>query len=196
VQSTKSGLVKFCVFLHKSGASRVGRWLIVSSLESCRSRIRSSKRHFAISRFESWHPSQPPWSLPGDFSDFAKSRHFRRLVAKSSVSGLESRRLLTESLDSGDVSLLAGFSISEVCTREHPETGCVSAETGSNPAAALRASGALMSSSIGRGGNTGSQNRSRPPATTDLPKPVHCPAQRVRRSLMACGAELNLAPTL
>jgi hypothetical protein len=58
VQATNSVLIKFCIFLHKSGASRVGRWLILSSLESCRSRIRSSKRHFAISRFESWHPSQ------------------------------------------------------------------------------------------------------------------------------------------
>jgi hypothetical protein len=132
VQSTKSVLVKFCVFLHKSGASRFGRWLLVSSLDSCRSRIRSSKRHFAIQRFESWRPSQPPRSLSGDLPLFAKRPHFRRLAVRSPVSGQESGRLPTESLDPGGVSLLAKFSISEICARERPETGCVSAETSSN----------------------------------------------------------------
>ena len=42
------------------------------------------------------------------------------------------RPFCLESLDSGGVSLLAKFSISEICARERPETGCVSAETSSN----------------------------------------------------------------
>jgi hypothetical protein len=38
-----------------------------------------------------------------------------------------------ESRESGSESLLEDFSISEICERECPETGCVCAETGSNP---------------------------------------------------------------
>jgi hypothetical protein len=68
----------------------------------------------------------------GDLLLFAKRPHFRRLAVSSPVSGQESGLLLTGSLDPGGVSLLAKFSISEICTRERAETGCVSAETSSN----------------------------------------------------------------
>jgi hypothetical protein len=88
---------------------------------------------FAISRFESWRPSQPKGSLPGDFGYSRKCRHFRRLTARSPVSDEEFGRNRAESLESRGVSPLAGFSISEICVRGCPETGCVSAETGSNP---------------------------------------------------------------
>jgi hypothetical protein len=87
----------------------------------------------AIPRFESWYPSQPSRSIPGDFSHFAKKRHFRRLAARSPVSSEEFRASRTEGLKSRGVSLLAGLSISEICVRKPPETGCVCAETGSNP---------------------------------------------------------------
>jgi hypothetical protein len=43
----------------------------------------------AIPRFESWRPSQPVGSLAGDFGYSRKWRHFRRLAAKSLVSGDE-----------------------------------------------------------------------------------------------------------
>jgi hypothetical protein len=86
-----------------------------------------------ILRFESWRPSQPTRSLSGDFLNFAKSRHFRRLVARSLVSGEESRPSCAESLKSRGQSLRADFSISEICVGECPEIGCVFAETGSNP---------------------------------------------------------------
>src|ERR1700692_1427835 len=100
---------------------------------------RKFSRHFkcivcnAIPMFESWRPSQPTRSLPGDFLNFAKSRHFRRLVARSPVSGEESRPSCAESLKSRGQSLRADFSISEICVGECPEIGCVFAETGSNP---------------------------------------------------------------
>jgi hypothetical protein len=53
-------------------------------------------------------------------------------VAKSLVSGKESRASRTEGHESGGKSLLDKISISEICVRECPETGCVSAETGAN----------------------------------------------------------------
>jgi hypothetical protein len=109
---------------------------LVSSLESCRSRIRSSKRHFAISRFESRHPSQPQRSLAADSPHSAKKRHFRRLAARSLVSGEEFRAPCAEGRESGGESLLDDFSISEIWVGRRPETGCVSAETGSNVAPA------------------------------------------------------------
>jgi hypothetical protein len=87
---------------------------------------------FDTPRFESSQPSQPPRSLPGNCQNFAKSRHFRRLVAKSLVSGKESRASRTEGHESGGKSLLDKISISEICVRECSETGCVSAETGAN----------------------------------------------------------------
>jgi hypothetical protein len=54
-------------------------------------------------------------------------------VAKTLVSGEEFRPSCAESLKSRGQSLRADFSISEIYVRECPETGCVSAETGSNP---------------------------------------------------------------
>jgi hypothetical protein len=77
-------------------------------------------------RFESWRPSQPPRSLAGDFLNFAKSRHFRRLVAKTLVFGEESRLSCAESLKSRGQSLRTDFSISEICVKECPETGLCS----------------------------------------------------------------------
>src|SRR5262245_9480136 len=87
----------------------------------------------AISRFESWHPSQPPRSLPGDSPHSTKSRHFRRLAAKSPVCAKEFWASRAEGRESRVESLLDDFSISEIWERERPKTGCVSAETGSNP---------------------------------------------------------------
>jgi hypothetical protein len=81
--------------------------------------------------FESFKGSQPPRSLPGDSPHSTKSRHFRRLAVKSLVSGENVGRLSQKALESGRVSLLPKFSISEICMRERPETGFVSAETGS-----------------------------------------------------------------
>jgi hypothetical protein len=86
-----------------------------------------------IQRFESSFPSQPPRSLSGGFPHSTKRRHFRRLAVKSLVSGENVGRLSPKALESRGVSLLAEFSISEICVRERPETGFVSTETGSNP---------------------------------------------------------------
>ena len=52
---------------------------------------------------------------------------------KGPVSGEEYRRSRTEGREFRRQSLLDEFSISEIWARERPETGCVSAETGSNP---------------------------------------------------------------
>jgi hypothetical protein len=53
--------------------------------------------------------SQPTRSRPGDFLNFAKSRHFRRLAVRSLVSCEEFRASRTEGLESRGVSLLAEF---------------------------------------------------------------------------------------
>src|SRR4051812_24582577 len=50
---------------------------------------RQNPFEFDTSRFESSLPSQPAESLAGDFGYSRKWRHFRRLVAKSLVSGGE-----------------------------------------------------------------------------------------------------------
>jgi hypothetical protein len=113
---------------------------IVAAFEPSTGIFRTNSRYFPMKRefavgdwfVEDCVLSQPPRSLSGDLLLFAKRPHFRRLAVRSPVSGQESGRLLTESLDPGGVSLLAKFSISEICARERPETGCVSAETGSN----------------------------------------------------------------
>jgi len=88
---------------------------------------------FDTSRFESWHPSQSPWSLPGNFGCWRKYGPFRGLEGKDPVSRQEFWRNRTESRESRGESLHDGFSISENWIRGRPETGCVSAETGSNP---------------------------------------------------------------
>jgi len=54
------------------------------------------------------------------------------LAAKSPVSGEEYRASRAEGRDFQGESLLEKFSISEISVRGCPETGCVSAETGSN----------------------------------------------------------------
>jgi hypothetical protein len=60
---------------------------------------------------------RPPPRVTGPLDDQqsvdAKRPHFRRLAVRSPVSRQKSRRLLIERLDSGGVSLLAKFSISE-----------------------------------------------------------------------------------
>jgi hypothetical protein len=86
-----------------------------------------------ISRFESWHPSQPPGSLPGDFGYPRKRRPFRRLAAKSPVSGGEFQRIRAEGRESRGESLLDDF--------QYPKFGSgavqrpVAFETGSMPGA-------------------------------------------------------------
>jgi hypothetical protein len=57
----------------------------------------------------------------------------RRSVLRNSCLWRECRLSLTKAFESRGVSLPAEFSISEICARERPETGFVSAETGSNP---------------------------------------------------------------
>jgi hypothetical protein len=96
---------------------------------------------FDTSRFESSLPSQPPRSLAGDFGQSRKCRHFRGLADKSLVSGEKSRASRTKGREFRDESLLDEFSISEIWEQERPETGCVSAETGSNLPALLRRAG-------------------------------------------------------
>ena len=61
---------------------------------------------FDISRFESSQPSQSQGSLSWDFGHSEKSRHFRRLAAKSPVSGEECRKPPTEGRDFRGKSLL------------------------------------------------------------------------------------------
>jgi hypothetical protein len=56
------------------------------------------------------------------------------LAARSPVSGEEFRRILAEGRESRGKSLIDDFSISEIWIGSRPETGCVSAETGSNSA--------------------------------------------------------------
>jgi hypothetical protein len=65
----------------------------------------------AIPRFESWRPSQPTRSLPDDYLNSAKSRHFRRLAARSLVSGEEFRASRTDGPEAHGASLLAEFSL-------------------------------------------------------------------------------------
>jgi hypothetical protein len=98
-----------------------------------RRRLGEAGSKFDTSRFESWQPSQPPGSLHGNFVCRRKCRHFRRLEGKDPVSRQEFWRNRTESRESRGESLLDDFSISGNWIRGRPETGCVSAETGSNP---------------------------------------------------------------
>jgi hypothetical protein len=93
----------------------------------------NARRRLWIYEFESSFPSQPPRFLPGDSPRSVKRRHFRRLATRSLVSRGKLRASRTEGLESPGVSLLAEFSISEICVRRPPETGCFCAETGSNP---------------------------------------------------------------
>jgi hypothetical protein len=93
----------------------------------------STDRRNSLWRRTGSNSTQPPRSLPGDFLNFAKSRHFRRLAARSLVSGEEFRASCTEGRESGSEPLLDDFSISEIWAGRRPETGCVPAETGSNP---------------------------------------------------------------
>src|ERR1700675_1097425 len=86
-----------------------------------------------ISRFESDMPSQPQWSLARRFRCLEECRHSRGLAVKGPVSGEEYRTSRTEGREFRRQSLLDEFSISKMWARERPETGCVSAETGSNP---------------------------------------------------------------
>jgi hypothetical protein len=76
---------------------------------------------------------QPQRSLSGDFLHTTKRRHFRSLAARSLVSGGEFRASCTEGREFGGESMLDDFLISEIWARRRPETGCVSADTGSNP---------------------------------------------------------------
>jgi len=131
VQSTKSVLVKFCVFLHKFGQSAGIVW---PSIELPNAVLKQRHSDSAIPRFESWRSSQPQRSLGVDSAQSAKKRHFRRLAAKSLVSGEDFRAFCPEGRESDCESLLDDFSISEIWPRRRlVETGCVSAETGSNP---------------------------------------------------------------
>ena len=91
-------------------------------------------------------PSQPQRSLRRDFGYSGKCRRFRRLAAKSPVSGEEIRASRTEGGKTSIESLLGDFSISEIWTGSRRETGCVSAETGSNPRSKI--SGGVFISSV------------------------------------------------
>jgi hypothetical protein len=71
-------------------------------------------------RFESSQPSHAAGSLPWHFRVCQNSRHFRGTLPNEG-------RIFQ------DESLLRKFSISEICRVACPETGCVFAETGSNP---------------------------------------------------------------
>ena len=62
-----------------------------------------------ISQFESYMPSQPPRSLAREFGFSRKWRHFRRLAAKSPVSGEEYRASRAEGGDFWRESLLDKF---------------------------------------------------------------------------------------
>jgi hypothetical protein len=82
-------------------------------------------------------PQPATGSLAGDFGHSRKWRHFRRLAAKSPVSGDE---FWTSGAEGGKFrgkSLVDEFSISEISERDIPETGCVFTETGSKPADGL-----------------------------------------------------------
>jgi hypothetical protein len=67
----------------------------------------------AIPKFESWRPSQPPRSPPGNFGYWRKCRPFRGLEGKDPVSRQEFWRNRTESRESRGESLHDDFSISE-----------------------------------------------------------------------------------
>jgi hypothetical protein len=64
---------------------------------------------FDTSQFESWHPSQPPGSLHRNFGHLRKYRRFRRLPAKSPVSGEEIQGSRAEGGEFRSESLLADF---------------------------------------------------------------------------------------
>jgi hypothetical protein len=80
--------------------------------------------------------------LFGDSLSFAKSQHFRRLGAKSQVSGEEFWASRAKRREFRVESLLAEFSISEIRELGRSETGCVWPETGSNPRERLLGTGA------------------------------------------------------
>jgi hypothetical protein len=117
-----------------------------------------SGRINAIPRFESWHPRQAQPSLTGDVLRFAKRPRFRGLAAKSLVSE-ELWASCAKRRESRVESLLEDFSISEIWEWERPETGCVSAETGSRDRRAEATGGIewldldtlLLSSALGEG---------------------------------------------
>jgi hypothetical protein len=98
---------------HPGGAKHAFYHERSASLTSCRSASRiirsplitAARFEFDTRRFESSQLSQPPRSLPGHFLNFAKSRHFRRLAAKSLVSGKEFCASRTEGHESGGKSL-------------------------------------------------------------------------------------------
>jgi hypothetical protein len=66
-----------------------------------------------IPRFESWHPSQPQRSLPVEFLNSEKRRHFRGLAAKGPVSDKEFWAARADGRKFRVESLLKDFSISE-----------------------------------------------------------------------------------
>ena len=71
-------------------------------------------------------------ALAKDFGYSRKCRHFRRLAAKSPVSGEKFWEICAEGRECRGESLVGNFSISEIWIGSRPETGCASAETGSN----------------------------------------------------------------
>jgi hypothetical protein len=73
---------------------------------------------FDTARFESSQPSQPSWSLSGDFRQSEKCRHFGRLAAKSPISSEEYRATRAEGRDFRGESPLDEFSISEILRLE------------------------------------------------------------------------------
>jgi hypothetical protein len=77
-----------------------------------------------------------------NFEYSRKCRHFRRLAATNLVSGEEFWRIRAEGRESRGESLLDEFSISEIWMGSRAETGCVSAETGSNSQSVARGTAA------------------------------------------------------
>ena len=73
---------------------------------------------FDTARFESSQLSPPSWSLPRNSQHWEKCRHFRRLAAKSLVSGEEYRAPRAEGREFPAQSLLDEFSISEILRLE------------------------------------------------------------------------------
>jgi hypothetical protein len=68
-----------------------------------------------------------------EFRVLAEVPTFRGLEGKDPVPRQEFSRKRTEGRESRGESLHDDFSISEIWIGGHPEAGCVSAETGSNP---------------------------------------------------------------
>jgi hypothetical protein len=82
---------------------------ILSAATLCGGRL-----EFDTSRFESWHPSQPPGSLAEIPRHSENRRHFRGLATKSPVSGEGYRTFRTKRREFRGKSLLDEFSISEI----------------------------------------------------------------------------------